>query len=75
MDSDTILIWNVCGLNSREHHTVMVDLLTQECISLVCLQETKLSVLNDSMVANICGSRFQYSFIPAVGTRGGIMIT
>jgi hypothetical protein len=52
----------------------VAEVVTQERISLVCLQKTKLSVLDDSLVANICGSGFQYSFIPAIGTRGGILI-
>jgi hypothetical protein len=71
MDSDAILVWNVCGLNSRVHHTVVMDMVAQERISLVCLQEMKLSVLDDSLVISICGTEFEYSFLHVVSTRGG----
>jgi hypothetical protein len=30
MDSDTILVWNVCGLNSHARRTVVTDLVVQE---------------------------------------------
>jgi hypothetical protein len=72
MDSDTILVWNICGLNSRTRHTAVVDMVVQECISLIGLQETKLSVADDSLVINICGMGFEYSFLLAVGTRGAL---
>jgi hypothetical protein len=55
MDSDNILVWNVHGLNSPTCHIVVADMVTQERISLVCIQETKLSVLDDSLVMSICG--------------------
>jgi exonuclease III len=75
MDSDNILIWNVCGLNSRTWCTVVVDMVEQEHIFLVYLQETKLSVMDKSIAISICGGGFEYSFVPAGGTRGGIMVT
>jgi hypothetical protein len=72
MDSDTILVCR--GLNSRVCWTLVVDLVVQECISLVCIQETKLSTINDATVSNLCGTGFIYSFLPADGTRGGILV-
>jgi hypothetical protein len=55
MDSDNILIWNVCDLNSRARRTVVVDTVAQERVSLVCIQETKLSVMDSAFVISICG--------------------
>jgi hypothetical protein len=74
MDSDTILVWNVRGWNSQACCTVVVYMVMQECISLVCLQELKLSVLDNSLVISICGTGFEYSFLHVVGTRGGIVV-
>jgi exonuclease III len=74
MDSDNILIWNVCGLNSCVHRIVVADMVAQEHISLVCIQESKLSVLNDSLVMSICGGDFEYCYVLADGTRGGTMV-
>jgi hypothetical protein len=53
---------------------VVANMIAEECISLVCIQEIKLHVLDDSLVSSICGGGFKYSFIPADGTRGGIMV-
>jgi exonuclease III len=75
MDSDNIVRWNVCDLNNRAGRTVVADLVVQEHISLVCLQETKLSFMDESIVISICGQGFEYSFVPADGTRGGIMVS
>jgi hypothetical protein len=55
MDSDNILIWNVCDINSRARRTVVVDTVVQECVPLVCIQETKLSVMDSALVISICG--------------------
>jgi hypothetical protein len=55
MDSDNILIWNVRDLNSRARRTMVVDTVAQERVSLVCIQETKLSVMDSALVISICG--------------------
>jgi hypothetical protein len=42
--------------------------------SLVCLQETKLHVINDYDVMQILGSGFDYSYLPTDDTGGGILV-
>jgi hypothetical protein len=43
----------------------------------VCLQETKLQQINESMVSELLGTRFKnnYSFLTALCNCGGILIT
>jgi hypothetical protein len=53
----------------------MLTLVTDECPSFICLQETKLHVLNDYDVLQLLGHDFDYAFLPSVQTRGGILIT
>ncbi|KEH24095.1 hypothetical protein MTR_7g103360 [Medicago truncatula] len=53
-----------------------VQLLVGEKLSLlVCLQETKLHVLDSSLVASLWGnSSFNFSFRPSEGASGGLLI-
>jgi exonuclease III len=46
MSSGNIVIWNVCGLNSRARRNVVRELVASEHPSIVCLQETKLDVIS-----------------------------
>jgi hypothetical protein len=42
---------------------------------IVCLQETKVSVFSSQLVAETIGQRMDgYYYLPAIGTRGGILI-
>jgi len=42
MLSENWLVWNVRGLKSRARHNVVREIISQENISLLSLQETKL---------------------------------
>jgi exonuclease III len=42
--------------------------------SLVCLQETKLHVIDDTLVKDMLGLDFDYFALLAVNTRGGILV-
>jgi hypothetical protein len=74
MGSESILIWNVRGLNSRARCYVVRELVASKCLSIVCLQETKLGVIYDFDVMQILRPGFRYSFLPANQTRGGILV-
>jgi exonuclease III len=74
MDSDRILNWNVRGLNGRARWDMVVDYVRQEKVSLVCLQETKLAIIDDTLVTNMLGQCFAYFYLLAVGNRGGILL-
>jgi hypothetical protein len=42
---------------------------------IVCLQETKVSLFSSQLVAETIGQRMDgYYYLPAIGTRGGILI-
>lgn len=46
----------------------------QEHVSLLCLQETKVSVIDDQFVRDLLGGSFDYHYLPAHNTRGGILM-
>lgn len=74
MGSENILVWNVRGLNSPARRDTVRELIAAERPSLICLQETKLFVINDFDVLCIAGAGFDYVFLPAANTRGGILV-
>jgi hypothetical protein len=42
---------------------------------MVCIQETKMAVISDRVVRDCLGPSFdKFFFLPAVGTRGGILL-
>jgi hypothetical protein len=74
MDSECILILIVHGWNGWARRAMVADLIVQECVSLRCIQDTKLDVPDQSIICNMLGSRFDYVALPTTGTRGGIII-
>jgi exonuclease III len=74
MDSDRILCWNARGLNSRARRDLVASLVVQHNVSLLCIQESKLHVIDDSLILKMLGAGFAYDFVPTVGTRGGILV-
>lgn len=75
MDNITIMSWNVRGLNSRARRDNVRTLVNDLRPSIICLQETKLDVIPQSLVFSMLGINFQeFAYLPANGTRGGILI-
>lgn len=69
-----IISWNVRGLGGFAKRPEVRKLINEKNPSIVCIQETKLSVI-DVMCASLWGSSTQsYSFRPAVGASGGLLI-
>ena len=66
-------VWNVRGLNGLARRNVVTDLVTQEHATLVCQQETKLSVICNSLVNEILGSMFNYDYLPSANVAGGVL--
>ena len=73
MISYNCFVWNVRGLNGRARRNVVRDLVTQERATLVCLQETKLSVICNSLAYEILGSMFDYDYLPSANVAGGVL--
>jgi exonuclease III len=71
-----IISWNVRGANSIARQQEIKQLISVCKPDLICLQETKLQVVNISMIRNTLGLDFNnnFVFLPADGTRGGILI-
>lgn len=74
MNCESMLVWNVRGLNAGAHWDAVRELVVAERPSLVCLQETKLSVISHFDVMQILGAGYDYTYLPAAGTRGGILV-
>ncbi|XP_066396350.1 uncharacterized protein [Miscanthus floridulus] len=49
-------------------------LLVQERATLICIQETKLSVVCNSLAIEILGQAFDYDYLPALNVSGGILL-
>jgi exonuclease III len=60
MDSTTFLCWNVCGLCSRARRDIVMELVTQERISVMCLQETKLDLSCDNVILSMLDSKYSH---------------
>lgn len=54
--SQNLLCWNVCGLNGRARRDVVRTMVAQQNVSVVCLQETKLSQVCTPTANEILGA-------------------
>jgi hypothetical protein len=64
----------VRGLNGRARRNVVQEFLVQERATLICIQETKLSTVCNSLANEILGPAFDYDYLPAVNVSGGILL-
>lgn len=69
-----MLVWNIRGLNARAKRNVVRELVTQERISIITLQETKLDACNDGLIMELLGTDFDYYALPASHTCGGVIL-
>jgi exonuclease III len=69
-----VFIWNVRGLNMRARRSAVREFLNQERVAALCLVETKISVLSDTMAYELMGTGFDYVCLPSVGASGGIVV-
>lgn len=67
-------MWSVRGLNRCARRTAVRELARSENVSLLCLQETKLDVVTRDLILDMLGLDFDYFALPAVHTRGGILV-
>lgn len=72
--NENILVWNVRGLNSRTRRDAVRDVVRDERVSLLCLEETKMDVIPSRTILEMLGLDFDYSFLPAVGRFGGVLL-
>ncbi|KAJ1268314.1 hypothetical protein BS78_07G125300 [Paspalum vaginatum] len=71
-----ILNWNVRGLNEGARRDAVQDLVRDTGCTIACLQETKLAVVDQPVIARTLGAKFinHYAALPASQTRGGILL-
>jgi exonuclease III len=66
-----ILCWNVRGLNRQDRKDVVHQTLAATWCHIACLQESKLSSLDQHVVAYLGGFRLRgFVFKPATGVLG-----
>jgi exonuclease III len=70
------LSWNVRGLNSGARQEDLKQIVATFRPDFVCIQETKMAQISQSVVRNSLGQEFDnnFFFLPADGTRGGILL-
>lgn len=70
-----ILVWNVRGLNNPARRGVVRSVIRSHNVAMACIQESKLEFVDLGIVQQCCGQEFnEFTFAPAVGTRGGIIL-
>ena len=62
-----ILNWNVRGLNDGARQDSVYELVRTTAATIVCLQETKMQVMDHSVVSRTVGTKFvnSYTVLPA----------
>lgn len=75
MNLSNILVWNARGLNNKARRDYVRDTILSSKADIICLQETKVASFSSHLLLSVCGSDFdKFLTLPAVGTRGGILI-
>jgi len=65
-----ILSWNVRGLNEGDKRLKVRNLLRQWKADIICLQETKLDFVSNSLVRSLWGCRFvDWCYLASRGLR------
>ncbi|XP_066320066.1 uncharacterized protein [Miscanthus floridulus] len=70
-----LLNWNVRGLNDGARRDTVNELVRSAGAMIVCLQETKLQIVDQNTITRTFGPQFSNSFavLPAAQTRGGVL--
>jgi exonuclease III len=70
-----ILSMNVRGLNDPVKRDAVREFISLVNVHMVCLQETRLNVVDTFLVSQCCGPAFdEFIALPAHETRGGILL-
>jgi exonuclease III len=71
-----ILSWNVRGLNEVARRDSVQELVRDTGSTIVCLQETKLTIVDDATILRTLCPNFlnNIAVLPAIGSRGGILL-
>ncbi|RVW51559.1 hypothetical protein CK203_066799 [Vitis vinifera] len=70
-----ILSWNVRGANDSSKRKVIKTFIRNQRVDLICIQETKIQAMSDSIARSIGSGRFlDWKAVNAEGASGGILI-
>jgi hypothetical protein len=70
-----LISWNVRGLNNPQKRESVKHWLRSWKCDAVCLQETKLEVVDLQLVRSLWGSPYvDWDFLPAIGSAGGVLM-
>lgn len=70
-----LLVWNVRGLNSQARRSAIFQVVTAANPAIICFEETKIETMTSDIVRQCLGNKLEsFFYLPAVGTRGGILI-
>jgi exonuclease III len=71
----SVFNWNVRRLNMPARREAFHEMVQSVRPMLVCLQETKLSLINQQLASEILGHNLDgYCYLPVNGTKGGILV-
>lgn len=66
-----MLVWNVRDINSQGKWDVIHDKIAESSASVVCLQETKISLFDSFYLRNFCPRHLsKFEFFPSNGASG-----
>lgn len=70
-----VLCWNVRGLNNPAKRNAVREFVEAAKVNIVCLQDTKLHVIDPFIVMQCIGPSFDgFAYLPTSDTRGGILL-
>lgn len=71
-----LLNWNLRGLNNPARRLVLRNIVSQQKATIVCIQESKLAMVDNNMIVEAFGPQFanNFCFLPSDGTRGGVIV-
>jgi hypothetical protein len=70
-----VLSWNPRGLNELAKRDSVREVVDSLHVNIVCLQETKMAVMDRFIVNQCLGPSFDgFDYLPALGTREGILL-
>jgi exonuclease III len=70
-----IISWNVRGMNEHEKRIKIRRRLREWKADIVCLQETKMEVINTEVVRSVWGCvHVDWTYLGARGASGGILV-
>ncbi|OVA19313.1 hypothetical protein BVC80_521g126 [Macleaya cordata] len=70
-----IISWNIRGLNSFDKINVIKDIVKKERVSVIAIQETKMSKVSDWFIKSFWGSdSYDWLHIPSNDRSGGIIL-